>query len=83
MLIRTISVGILAIVSEEMSPTEPAVVSYIFGLLASTTPLCILGSRIFFNLKEAAERGITVGTNWASYSQSTIDFAEPMGEEAR
>ena len=38
----------------------------IIDTLGSPTFLCILGSRMFFNLKEAAEHGVNVGTNWGS-----------------
>ena len=44
--------------------------------LGNPTILCILGSRIFFNLKEAAELGVNIGTNWSSYSHSAIHFEE-------
>lgn len=55
----------------------------VLDALGSPTLLCILGSRIFFNLKEAAEHGVNVGTNWSSYEHSTIRFDEPHdgGEE--
>ena len=42
------------------------------------TLLCIMGSRMLFNLKEAAEHGVNVGTNWSSYSHSAILFEEPQ-----
>ena len=42
----------------------------------SPTLLCVAGSRMFFNLKEAAEHGVNVGTNWSSYSHSAIRFDE-------
>lgn len=57
------------------------VVSTILNSLGSPTLLCILGSRIFFNLKEAAEHGVNVGTNWSSYSHSAIRFEEPPHNE--
>ena len=31
---------------------------------------------MFFNLKEAAEHGVNIGTNWSSYSHSAIRFGE-------
>ena len=49
--------------------------------LGSPTILCIIGSRMFFNLKEAAEHGINIGTNWSSYSHSAIRFDEPQSAE--
>ena len=53
------------------------------GFLANLTLLCILGSHIFFNLKEAAEHGVNVGTNWSSYSHSAIHFNEPGSVHAQ
>ena len=44
--------------------------------IGSPTLLCVAGSRIFINLKEAAEHGVNVGTNWSSYSYSAIQFDE-------
>ena len=40
--------------------------------------LCILGSRMFFNLKEAGEAGINEGTNLGSHRStiSSIHFDE-------
>ena len=38
--------------------------------------LCLFGSRMFFNLREAGEHGVNVGTNWSSYSHSTMRFNE-------
>ena len=49
--------------------------------IGNTTLLCVAGSHIFFNLKEAAEHGVNVGTNWASYSHSAIRFDEQQFEE--
>ena len=44
----------------------------------SPTLLSVAGSRMFFNLKEAAEHGVNIGTNWSSYSHSAIRFDEPQ-----
>lgn len=43
--------------------------------LGSPTLQCVLGSRLFFNLKEAGERGVNEGTNWASYTMTGMDFS--------
>ena len=48
----------------------------IFQGLGSPTLLCIFGSRMFFNLKEAAGHGVNIGTNWTSYSLSAIRFED-------
>ena len=55
-----------------------SVVSSLLEGLGSPTLLCVAGSRMFFNLKEAAEHGVNVGTNWSSYSHSAIQFDEPQ-----
>ena len=47
----------------------------------SPTLLCAAGSRMFFNLKEAAEHGVNIGTNWSSYSHSAIRFDESQSAE--
>ena len=42
--------------------------------------LCILGSRMFFNLKEAGEAGINEGTDLGSHPSiiDSIHFDEPI-----
>ena len=52
--------------------------SAVFEALGSPIFLCVLGSRITFNLREAADHGINRGTNWSSYTHSTIQFAGPV-----
>ena len=52
-------------------------------VLGSPTLLCILGSRMFFNLKEAAEHGVNVGTDWSSHQHSAIRFDEPGAAETQ
>ena len=54
--------------------------SAVFSLLGSPLLLCVVGSRMFFNLKEAAEHGVNSGTNWSSYPHSAILFEEPQSE---
>ena len=69
----------------DLSGTSDAVAINIIAVLGSPTLLCILGSRMFFNLKEAAEHGVNVGTNWSSYEHSalgSIHFNEPQPEDA-
>ena len=46
----------------------------VLGAVGSPTLLSIVGNRMFYNLKEAAEHGVNVGTNWSSYSHSAIMF---------
>ena len=46
------------------------------NVLGSPTLLCIFGSRMFFNLREAGEHGVNEGTNWSSHGPnlSSIGF---------
>lgn len=70
------------IINDNLSLTFASI--NVIAALGSPTPLCILGSRMFFNLKEAAEHGVNIGTNWSSYSHSAIHFEESQlktGEE--
>ena len=57
------------------------IVVEVIGTLGSPTLLCILGSRMFFNLKEAGEHGVNVGTNWSSYSHSALDPMHFIGPQ--
>ena len=77
---RAICVSVFAIVGNEINVSfEVATIMETFG---NPTLLCILGSRMFFNLKEAAEHGVNIGTNWSSYPDSVMQFDEPVsGEE--
>ena len=77
---RAIVVAVFAIIGDE-ALFENEALSNIILTLGSTTFICILGSRMFLNLKEAAEHGVNVGTNWSSYSHSAILFDEPQGVE--
>ena len=77
---RTIFVAVIATIGDRLDLAD-TVVEGIFATLGSPTLLSILGSRMFFNLKEAAEHGVNAGTNWSSYSHTTIRFDEPQGEE--
>ena len=56
--------------------TSARILSVVLEALGSPILLCVLGNRIFFNLKEAVEHGINVGTNWSSYTHSAIRFDE-------
>ena len=73
---RAIFVAILSMLGDRIDSTT-AVESLVAGI-GSTTFLSILGSRMFFNLKEAAERGVNVGTNWSEYEHSAIRFGGPL-----
>lgn len=44
-------------------------------LLGSPSFLCILGSNMLFNLKEAGERGLNEGTSYRVKSVSAMEFA--------
>ena len=81
MLSRAIFVAVFNIADYEIwTSLVPAIILEAIG---SPTLLCILGSRMFFNLKEAAEHGVNVGTNWSSYSHSAIRFDEPGSGQAQ
>ena len=51
--------------------------SNIFAIVGSASLLCVLGSRMFFNLKEASERGVNEGTDYGSHVLTRIRFDEP------
>lgn len=70
-----ISCSILNILDDRLPLT--LIPDVVVQCLGSPTLLCILGSHMFFNLKEAAEHGVNIGTNWSSYSHSAIRFEEP------
>ena len=51
--------------------------------LGSPTILCVLGSRLFFNRKEAGAHGVNQGTNWGSYTVTgvNIGFTVPWDKD--
>ena len=61
--------------------TIPLFAYAVLSILGRASFLCIVGSHVFFNLKEAAEHGVNIGTNWSSYSHSAIRFEEPETSE--
>ena len=71
---RAICVAAFNIAGNEIDTS--LVTSIVLEALGSPILLCILGSRMFFNLKEAAEHVVNIGTNWSSYSNSAICFEE-------
>ena len=77
---RAIFVAVFTIIGDRFDINGSVLYNTILTL-GSPTWLCILGSRMFFNLKEAAEHGVNVGTNWSSYSHSAIRFDESQGVE--
>ena len=56
----------------QFAQIENELLANIFQGLGSPTLLCILGSRMMFNLKEAGERGVNVGTNLKSIAPTTM-----------
>ncbi|EJC99475.1 uncharacterized protein FOMMEDRAFT_160533 [Fomitiporia mediterranea MF3/22] len=48
-----------------------------FDQLGSPSFLCILGSRLFFNMKEAGKLGVNEGTSYRMKSVSNIEFEQP------
>ena len=73
---RAISVAAFSIA--ENQTTSSIALTSILNALGSSTLLCVIGSRMFFNLQEAAEHGVNPGTNWSSHSDTVIRFGEPM-----
>ena len=72
--------SVFNILNGELFATTSVKVSAVLEALGSPTLLCILGSRMLFNLKEAAEHGVNIGTNWSSYTHTiSIGFEEQEG----
>ena len=61
-----ISCATFNIVNDSL-PSATLLAEAVMQTLGNPTLLSILGSRMFFNLKEAAEHGINTGTNWISH----------------
>lgn len=81
---RAISCSVFNILDDKFA--ESLLSANVLESLGNPTLLCILGSRMFFNLKEAAEHGVNVGTNWSSYSHSAVEsmhFEEPQNGEGQ
>ena len=77
---RAIFVALFSIVGARLLTSNTAVEG-VLNTLGRPTLLSILGSHMFFNLKEAAEHGVNIGTNWTSYTHSAIRFDKPRGGE--
>ena len=73
---------IAALLSNKFNDSDSFLVAALLQGFGSPTLLCVSGSRMFFNLKEAAEHGVNTGTNWSSYSHShsEIRFNGPEQE---
>lgn len=52
-------------------------ISIVLTALGSPSLLCLLGNRMFFNLKEAAEHRVNVRTDFGSYTLSGMEFSLP------
>ena len=74
---------IAALLSNKFNDSDSFLVAALLQGFGSPTLLCVSGSRMFFNLKEAAEHGVNIGTNWSSYSHSAIHFDEPLSAVER
>ena len=64
-LARAILISLLIVLGDIYS--ESWTTATILSTLGNPPLLCILESRMFFTLKEAAEHGVNIGTNWSSY----------------
>ena len=73
--LRAISVTFFNLLSDVVQ-INSLVLEAITNTVGNPTILCILGSWMFFNLKDAAEHGVNVGTNWSLYTHSAIHFDE-------
>jgi hypothetical protein len=56
---------------------EDVISANVLSTLGSQTFLCMLGTRMFFNLKEAAEHGVNEGTNYQSHTVTSMQFKQP------
>ena len=72
---RAIFVTVFALLGDLLEENNTVTTGVIITL-GSPTLLCVLGSRMFFNLQEAAEHGVNIGTNWSSHSHTTMRFGE-------
>ena len=68
-------------ISYEVTSQELAISTYIISILGNPSFLCLLGSRMFFSLMEAAELGVNEGTSHRAHDHdgrivSDIQFAE-------
>ena len=57
------------------STTHSDINNSVLSSIGSPAFLSLLGSRLFFNMKRAGERGVNVYSNFATYSFSNIVFA--------
>ena len=77
-LFRVILVSVFATLAFELQ-TSNNFLAIILQHLGNPSFLCVLGSRMLFNLKEAGERGQNEGTSYNATSRtvSGMEFAEP------
>ena len=77
-LFRVIFVSVFAIMDFRLQIPN-ALVTHVLDALGNPAFLCILGSRMLFNLKEAGERGQNEGTSYDATLRtvSEMEFAEP------
>lgn len=68
------SCAILSLVGNRFAGSNRYLPSILNGV-GSPTLQCVLGSHLFFNLKEAGEHGVNEGTNWSSYTVTGIEFS--------
>ena len=78
---RAVGVATFAIAGTDK--TLSFVSSTVLQVLGSPTLLCILGSHMFLNLKEAAEHDVNSDTMCSTYLSSPIQFNLPGGDAIR
>ena len=57
------------------------ILANVLEALGNPSFLCVLGSRMLFNMKEAAEYGVNEGTNYMASTVSAIEFDSPPAAE--
>ena len=77
--LSAISVSVIQLAGNIVVDGSTFFVITILGTFGNPLLLTILGSRMFFNLKEAAEHGVNEGTNWGSHAASSIRFENGPG----
>ena len=77
--LSAISVSVIQLAGNIVVDGSTFFVITILGTFGNPLLLTILGSLMFFNLKEAAEHGVNKGTNWASHTASSMHFNDGSG----
>ena len=86
LLLRIIFCGIVNLISYQLEYGLDSTRSSIFSILGNPSLLCLLGSRMFINLKEAGSSDVKGGSSTSALSQqsgnsvvSDLQFADVSG----